>query len=412
MTCELITIGDELLIGQTVNTNAAWIGEQLSEAGVELRWVTTVGDNAEDLRQALDVALGRADVVITTGGLGPTHDDITKQVVTEYFGGGYVDRPEVVDRIRKAFRRRGLEMPAVNEEQARVPKRADIIPNPVGSAPGFMFRRDGKLGIVLPGVPAEMEAMMAETVLPLLQKQADGQHILHRTLHTSGIAESTLYERIGDLGQISNLVKVAFLPKVTGVDIRLTAVAANRDEGQRRIEEAEAWIKPRLGRFFWGVDDDTLEGVVARLLFELKKTLAVAESCTGGLLAQRLTNVSGSSNYFDRGLVTYSNRAKVELLGVPEEVIVSRGAVSRETAEAMARGVRERSGTDYGLSTTGIAGPTGATPAKPVGLIYIGIAGPEGTEVEKHVFSRNRLVNKERTAQAALDLLRRCLLTG
>jgi nicotinamide-nucleotide amidase len=412
MTCELITIGDELLIGQTANTNAVWIGQKLSEIGVDLRWVTTVGDDAGDLRQALDVAMGRADVVITTGGLGPTHDDITKTVVTDYFGGGYVERPEIAERIRAAFRRRGLQMPAVNEEQARVPARADIIPNPVGSAPGFIFRRGSKMCIVLPGVPAEMEAMMTETVLPMLQKGADGRHILHRTLHTSGIAESMLFEKIGDLEPISKLVKVAFLPKTAGVDIRLTAVAASREESLRRIEEAEAWLRPRLAEHFWGVDDATLEGVVADLLFEQKKTIAVAESCTGGLLAHRLTNISGSSNYFERGLVTYSNRSKIELLGVPEDMIATRGAVSPEVAEAMARGVRQRSGTDFGLSTTGIAGPTGGTPEKPVGLIYIGIAGPEGAEVERHVFSKHRLLNKERGTQAALDLLRRHLLTG
>jgi len=412
MKCELLTIGDELLIGQTVNTNAAWIAARLSAIGVEVRWVTTVGDDAGELRQALEIALRRADVVITTGGLGPTHDDITKEVMTDYFGGGLVVRAEILERIRKAFDRRGWQMPAVNEEQAKVPERAEIISNPVGSAPGFIFRREGKLCVVLPGVPAEMKAMMTETVLPLLEKSAGRRHILFRTLHTTGIPESSLYERIGDVGAIRHLVKVAFLPTSTGVDIRLTAMADSLQETQRRIAEAEAWIRPRIGDRLWGADDDTLEGVVAELLFQRKKTIAVAESCTGGLLAHRLTNISGSSNYFDRGLVTYSNRAKIELLGVAEEVIATHGAVSAETAEAMAQGVRRRSGTDYGLSTTGIAGPTGGTAQKPVGLIYIGIAGPEGTEVERHIFSKDRLLNKKRGAQAALDLLRRWLLRG
>lgn len=410
MTCELISIGDELLIGQTINTNAAWIGQKLSEIGVELRWITTVGDDAEDLRSALDLAMGRVDLVITTGGLGPTHDDITKQVVTEYFGGGYVFRPEILERIRKAFERRGFEMPEVNEEQARVPKKAEIIPNPVGSAPGFIFRRNGKTCIVLPGVPAEMKAMMTETVLPMLEKVGGGRKIIHRNLHTTGVPESALYQKVGDLTPIRQTVRVAFLPKFTGVDIRLTAVADTREECLGRIRRAEEWLLPSLGEAFYGVDDQTLEGVVAELLFEQRKTLAVAESCTGGLLAHRLTNISGSSNYFERGLITYSNRSKIELLGVPEEVIATHGAVSRETAEAMARGVRERSGTDLGLSTTGIAGPTGGTPTKPVGLIYIGIASAEGVQVEKHQFTKDRLLNKERGAQAALDLLRRHLL--
>lgn len=409
MKCEVISIGDEILIGQTLNTNAAWLGEKLGGIGVEVRWISAVGDDAADIAQAVDVALGRANVVITTGGLGPTHDDITKAVLTDYFGGGYTVRPEILERLRMAFARRGVEMPKVNEDQARVPAEAEIVPNPVGSAPGFVFRRDDKMVIVLPGVPSEMKVMMDATILPMLRSASGGRHILHRTLHTTGIPESSLFERIGDLRQIFHLVRVAFLPRVPGVDIRLTADAPTMEEASQRLKESADWLIPRLGPHFYGSDEDSLESVVAGLLIGERLTLAVAESCTGGQLSNRLTNVPGSSAYFERGLVTYSNQAKIDLLGVPAAVISEHGAVSAETAEAMARGVRERSATDLGLSTTGIAGPSGGTPEKPVGLIYVGVADRHRSRFERHNLWRDRLLNKQRGAYAALDLLRRWL---
>jgi len=410
MKAEILSIGDELLIGQVVNTNASYIGQKLTALGFDVKWITTVGDDQEELRKVLDAAFQRADVIIATGGLGPTHDDVTTKAVAEFFGARLVLKPEILDRIGRVFERRGLEMPKVNEAQAYVPDNAQLIDNRVGTAPGLMFERQGKYLFVLPGVPQEMKAMMEETVLPFLKSKGAGQAILMTTLRTVGLPESMLYEKIGDIAALEQLVSVAFLPTRGGVDVRLTARGADEEECRQRLEEAENRIRKRAGEYIYATGDEGLEQVVAHLLFEKKLTLAVAESCTGGLLAHRLTNIPGSSEYFERGIIAYSNRAKRELLGVPAEVIDTHGAVSAESAVAMAEGVRRVAETHIGISITGIAGPTGGTPEKPVGLVYIGYADAATRFAQKHIFTTERLLNKERSAQAALEILRRRLL--
>ncbi len=405
MTGEIISIGDELIIGQIVNTNASYLGKHLTACGVEMKWVTTVGDQAEDLKSALAMAMQRSDVIIATGGLGPTHDDITKKVAAEYFKSKLIFKPEILNKLKRAFESRGIKMAAVNEEQALVPDKAQIIDNPAGTAPGLLFKRHGKRCFILPGVPAEMKAICETTLFPMLK--GSGQTILQKTIRTTGIAESTLFERMGDINKIEEFAKVAFLPKYSGVDIRLTVRGNNPTECQSKLSKALEICYEKAGKYVYGHDQENLEEVVARLLLENKMTVAVAESCTGGLLANKLTNISGSSNYFERGVVAYSNQAKMDILQVPASTLDKFGAVSDETAVAMAEGVTKISGADFGVSTTGIAGPTGGTKDKPVGLVYVGMATANGSFSKKRLFFNDRLSNKERTVQMALNLLRK-----
>lgn len=408
MKVEIISIGDELLIGQTVNTNATYLAKNLTHLGLDVKWISTVGDDAEDLQNAMSTAMLRADVVITTGGLGPTHDDITKKVAADFFESDFVFKPEILERLRRAFEKRGIDMAKVNEEQAQVPEKADMISNSVGTAPGLVFKKEGKKCIILPGVPAEMKAMCQESVFPMLK--GGQQRILQKTVRTTGIPESSLYEQVGDIDEFTEIARVAFLPKATGVDIRLTVKGTSEQECQDKIHKGLEILKKRIGKYIYGYDDEELEESVAELLFKIGKTIAVAESCTGGMLANKLTNISGSSKYFERGVIAYSNQAKMDILNVPEATLQKFGAVSSEVAVAMAEGIKEISGADFGVSTTGIAGPTGGSKEKPVGLIYIGMATDSGSYSKRFVFSKDRMLNKERSVQAALDLLRRELI--
>lgn len=410
MIAEIIAIGDELLIGQVVNTNASWLGEQLSRAGVPVRFMTTVGDNGEDIRASLKLACSRADFIIATGGLGPTHDDITKKVVADFFEAGpLVQNEQVLAHVRNIFTRRNIPMAPVNEEQALVPSKAQVLWNAHGTAPGLLFEKNGKYCAVMPGVPFEMKGITTSGVLPLLQKLAGGQIIRHHTIRTFGIAESSLAEKLAPIAEIEQYCKLAFLPSYFGVNLRISVMGSASEEVEQRVAAAEKIILAKAGKYVYGYNDDSLEEVVGRKLKEQKATLALAESCTGGLLAHRITNVSGSSEYFLRGYVTYSNAAKIELLGVPEEVIAQHGAVSEQCALAMAVGVKKKSGSDYAIAITGIAGPSGGTPEKPVGTVWIGLATPQRVSAKHFLFMNDRFVNKERFAQAALAMLYRAL---
>lgn len=405
MNAEIISIGDELIIGQTVNTNASFIAGGLTNIGITVDWVTTVGDNAEYLHTALDIAMNRCNLILATGGLGPTHDDISKKIIAEYFNSGFVHSPEVMGHIKTMFAKRNIKMSKVNDEQALVPEKAKIITNPVGTAPGMLFEKEGKKCFVLPGVPYEMRIICEETIFPMLQNS--DRFYAQKSIKTTGVAESILFEKLGDIAKLEKLAKLAFLPKPTGVELRISVHDADRAAGQKKLAQAQEMIENKVGQYIFAYDNETLEDIIARLLTESGRTIAVAESCTGGLLANKLTNVSGSSAYFERGVVTYSNQAKMSLLGVPENTLETHGAVSAETAEAMAAGIRRLAGTDFGVSTTGIAGPTGGTTEKPVGLVYIGFADSTRTFSKRFVFSRDRLTNKERTVQAVLNILRK-----
>ncbi len=403
MRAEIVTVGNEILSGDTVDTNSAFIGRKLTELGVQVEWITSVGDREENIRRAFETALDRVDLVIVTGGLGPTHDDATKKVFARLFQKRLVLNEQILRQVRAKFQKRGMAMPQVNVGQAMVPEGVELLENRFGTAPGFHLEQRNKHIFLLPGVPREMRQMLEEGVLPVVSKLARGEEICRLTLRTTGISESALFERLKGLKEMAT---VAFLPGYSGVDIRITARGSRAGE---RVKTTAQQIHKLAGDFVYGVEKETLEEVVGRQLKRLGLKLAVAESCTGGLIAHRLTNIPGSSDYFERGVITYSNESKVQLLGVPAETIRRYGAVSVQTAEAMASGVRKLADTDIGLSTTGIAGPTGATPTKPIGLVFIGLSTPEKTVSKKFQFGEDRLVNKERMSQAALEMLWRKL---
>ncbi len=405
----IITIGDELLYGSVVDTNAAYIGQRLTETGIEPVFSITVGDEGSRIGGALEVACRQADAVLVTGGLGPTHDDVTKTVIAEAIGQDLVFHPDILETVESMFTRRGMAMPESNRIQAYMPRHAEVLDNPVGTAPGFLAHHHGTAVFVMPGVPREMKQMLNEQVLPRLRDKGAGRVILHRWIRTTGIGESSLTQIIGDVIDEAKDVKIASLPQETGVNFRLTAEGRTGDEARRRIEAVETRMVSRAGEHIYGVDDDTLEEVVGRLLKDAGATVAVAESCTGGLVASRMTDVPGSSDYLKEGVVSYSNAAKMARLEVPVGTIDRYGAVSAETAAAMATGIRQTSGATYGLSTTGVAGPGGGTPEKPVGLVYLGLATADGVETRKLLLGPDRHVNKTRAALAALNLLRQAL---
>ena len=408
-TASIITIGDELLYGSVVDTNAAYIGQRLTETGIKPVFSITVGDEGSRIGEALEIACQQSDVVIITGGLGPTHDDVTKTVIAEAIGQDLVFHPDILDIVERMFTRRGMAMPESNRIQAYMPRHAEVLDNPVGTAPGFLAHHHRTAVFVMPGVPREMKKMLNEQVLPRLRDIGGGRIILHRWIRTTGIGESNLTQIIGDIIDEAKDVKIASLPQETGVNFRLTAEGQTRDEARRRIEAVENRMVDRAGEHIYGVDDDTLEDVVGRLLRDAGATVAVAESCTGGLVTSRMTDVPGSSDYLAEGVVAYGNAAKMARLEVPVGTIDRHGAVSEETAAAMATGMRQTSGATYGLSTTGVAGPGGGTPEKPVGLVYLGLASSDGVETRKLMLGPDRQVNKTRAALAALNLLRQAL---
>jgi len=407
---EIITIGDELLIGQVINTNQAYIAEQLSLVGVRVAAMTTVGDTMEEILAAFGDAWRRRQVVVATGGLGPTHDDLTKKALCRFFQTDLVVNDGLRSHIELLLQRRNISWNPAADEQTRVPRTAALLPNPVGTAPGMLFREAAKLFFVLPGVPYEMKEIVDGSIVPLLTSTISGSAIRHRTLRTTGITESMLAHKLGNLEEILEWASLAFLPSPTGVRLRLTVHDHDDTRATQRIAVAEEKIRSRVEPYIYGTGTEELEDVLGQLLAKRGLTIAVAESCTGGHVADRITNVSGSSAYFGRGVITYSNASKIALLGVPPELIELRGAVSREVAEAMAAGIRASAGSDIGLSTTGIAGPTGGTPEKPVGLVWIGYADATAALAKKFQFGDGRLRFKERASQAALEVVRRRIL--
>lgn len=410
-TAAVITIGDEVLIGQVINTNAAFIGQRLSEIGIELVQTVVVGDDYDEIMRAFTEYTGEFDAVLVTGGLGPTHDDITKKVVADFFNAKLVLDVSVLENVRDRLSKRNIALKKVNQDQALVPEGCTVLMNHWGTAPGMLFEKGGKFFAVMPGVPYEMQNIMTEHIIPRMKEKVVGQVIKHRVLKTTGIAESSLFELLGNLDDIlGGKAKLAFLPSQFGVRLRITVKAETAEEAEGIASDVEARIRSKAGKFIYSEGEVELEETVGKLLKEKGLRIAVAESCTGGLIAHRLTNISGSTAYFERGVVTYSNQAKVDILHVPEELIRNFGAVSEEVARAMAEGVRAISKTDIGLSVTGIAGPTGGTPEKPVGLVYIGLSDASGTVVKKHDFPDERVRFKDRTSQAALELVRRRIL--
>ena len=409
MKAQILTIGDELLIGQVVNTNAAYIAQKLNGIGIEVVRTLTVGDVEEEIMTAFRESFAGFDLTVITGGLGPTHDDITRKCICEFFNTGLVRDETVFENIKRIFEMRSIQMNPATEDQAMVPQSAQIIMNLLGTAPGFLFEKEHKYFIVMPGVPFEMEGMMTNFVIPYFRNMSR-QVILHRTLKTTGIPESLLAKRLGDIDELLQGAKLAFLPSPSGVRLRITVIDTDPEAAQQKVNDIEARIRVKAEKFIYGTDTEELEEVVGKILTDRRLTLALAESCTGGLIANRLTNIPGSSYYFERGFIMYSNQSKTDILGIHPDIIESYGAVSREIAMAMASGVREIAKVDIGLSVTGIAGPSGGTPEKPVGTVWIGYSDEKETFALKFNFGEHRLRTKERASQAALDLLRRKLL--
>lgn len=405
MRAEIVSIGTELLLGEIVDTNAAFLARALADLGLDLHHKTTVGDNLERIVVELRRAWERSEVIVTTGGLGPTQDDLTREAVAALLGEELAPDLAEIAKMREFFGRLGRTMTANNERQAMFPPSARPLPNPLGTAPGLMAAKDGRLLFALPGVPVEMEQMFQQQVLPVLAGLPGIKPLYSRTLRLVGIGESAMAQAVGDLIEAGRSPTVAPYAKRGETRLRLTVRAADAAEAEALFAPVEAEIRRRLGKHVFGVDDDTLEGVIGRLLKERGLTLATAESCTGGLIGHRLTNVPGSSAYYLGGVVAYDNRVKSGQLGVPEETLAAHGAVSEETARAMAEGVRSRLGADLGLSATGIAGPDGGTAAKPVGLVYLGLACAGNTKVRRLRFAWDRIGNKEMAAQSALALL-------
>jgi len=410
MTSEILTIGDELLIGQIINTNQAFIAEQLNLINIRVARMTTVGDEMKEILDAFADAWQHHDIVIVTGGLGPTHDDITKKAVCKFFDTDLVQNEEVRAHVKEFMDRRNRPWSPAAEEQTMVPRKAEVIWNPLGTAPGMLFTDGEKRFIVLPGVPYEMKEMIVQSVVPMLAPIVHDSVLRHRTLRTTGMAESDLSAALGDIDQLLQGARLAFLPSPAGVKLRITVFDTDAASADRKVQEVEGRIREKVQKYIYGTGKEELQEALGRLLLERKKTIAVAESCTGGLILELLTGISGSSAYVDRGAVTYSNRSKTEMLGVSPELFNTHGAVSREVAEAMASGIRQAAGTDIGLSVTGIAGPTGGTPDKPVGLVWVGYADSSCSLAVKHHFAGTRETIRERAAAAAMELVRRKLL--
>ncbi len=415
MNATLLTIGDELLIGQVVNTNVARLGEQLSALGVTVRRTAVVGDEMDDIRGELRRSLGTSDLVLITGGLGPTHDDITKKAIADELGRPLEFREELLAEIRQKFDARGRPMAERNRVQAEVPAGFEALRNPVGTAPGLWFAGeiDGaeRVIVVLPGVPHEMETLMREAVLPRLAARNGEAAIAQKTLLTVGIGESDLADTLGDFADfLGPDLHLAFLPSYGIVRLRITAFAATRAAAEARLADFEGYVRAHAEDYIFGEGDDTLEAAIGRMLRERGLTLATAESCTGGLLSHRITNIPGSSDYYCGGAVVYGNTQKIELLKVDTEMIATYGAVSDPVARQMAEGVRVRLNADLGISTTGIAGPGGGTPEKPVGTVWLGYADAAGTHAVHLRLTNDRLLNKRLSVTAGLGLIRRQLL--
>lgn len=411
MNIELIMIGNELVSGEIADTNAFFMAGALTEKGFLVTGIAMVGDREEDIREALVRALGRAAAVIVSGGLGPTTDDLTTAAAAAAFGEKLVLHGEILDQIRMRFARAGLEMPRANEKQAVFPSAAEIIPNPVGTAPGFCLRSGGKLLFFLPGVPRELRHLFLETVLPRLESERkESLHYRSRVLKVFGLTESAIADRLREVDPSLFYAEISYLPRYPENHVKVVVRGVDPAEVEGNLAKIESAIREKLEGRIFATDRETLEEIVGRLLKERQATLAVAESCTGGLVAHRLTNVPGSSDYFERGLVTYSNQAKQDLLGVPGELLAKLGAVSAPVAEKMAEGVRLLSRSTLGLGITGIAGPGGGTPEKPVGTVFIALAGSDGTAVKGYRFWGDREQVKGITAQTALDWVRRYFL--
>ena len=411
MKAELITIGDEILIGQIVDTNSAWMGQQLNLHGIEVYQITSVHDNHEHIMKAFAEAEKNADLVLITGGLGPTKDDITKNCLCEYFNTELIFYPEVFEHVQSLLSSRNVVINQLNHDQALLPASCTVLPNSAGTASGMWFERNNTIFISMPGVPFEMEALMKEEVFPRLVKLGITQSIVHKTVLTIGLPESMLAEKIEKWeSALPDFIKLAYLPSPQMVRLRLSGYGTNKSMLQKEIEKQVKELLSLIPENVFGFDNENLGLVIGRMLAGSGKTLAVAESCTGGNIAHFITSNAGSSAYFKGGVVAYSNEIKNKLLDVPLDLIEGFGAVSQQVAESMALGAKRILCADYAVATTGIAGPDGGSDEKPVGTVWIAVAGPSGVKSKEYIFRHNRERNIIRSTQTALNMLRISIL--
>ena len=412
MKAEIITIGDEILIGQIVDTNSAWMGEQFNLNGIEIYQITSVHDDHDHIIRAIKNAEQHADLVVITGGLGPTKDDITKHTLCEYFNTKLVFHESTLKTIYERFKFRGIDMNKMNRDQAMLPESCTILPNKMGTAPGMWFEKNDTIFVSMPGVPFEMKYLVEFELLPRLRKTGRTKAIFHKTVLTQGVPESMLAERIADWEDaLPTHIKLAYLPNPMAVRLRLSAIGDDLEALKSDVEKEIEKLKTIIPEAIFGYDLETMAEVIGRELVQQNKKLAVAESCTGGYISHLITSVAGSSEYYNGSVTSYSNEMKEKLLGVSRENLEKYGAVSEQVAREMVEGVKRVMNADYAVATTGIAGPTGGTEKKPVGTVWIAVSGPEKTWVKKYTFvgdQRDR--NIVRSGQSALQLLRRMVL--
>lgn len=407
MNAEIISIGDELLIGQVVNTNASWMAGELNKAGINVVQISSVSDEGEHIKASVKEAAQRADIILMTGGLGPTKDDITKKVLMEYFGSKPVFHKETFEHIKGLFKARSYPVTDVNKMQAEIPDNCIVLPNRVGTAVGMWFEKDNKVFVSMPGVPFEMKTLMTEQLIPKLQKHFSLGYIVHKTIMTTGIGESMLAAKIEEWeGQLPKDIKLAYLPQPGIVRLRLSVSGSNQKQLKEMVEQQSDKLSAYLPKAIFGFDDISLEEALGIILKEKGLTVSTAESCTGGYIAHLLTSIAGSSNYFNGSVISYTNQVKANQLSVSKTDIEKYGAVSRQVVEQMAVGVRDLLKTDYSMATSGIAGPDGGTDEKAVGTVWIAIAGPKGVKSKLFHFGEHRGRNIRRSALTAMNMLR------
>jgi len=405
MTAAIIIIGDEILLGQVKDTNSSHIAECIMTVGVRVKKILTVGDSKKEILTALKETSGSYDHIFVTGGLGPTKDDITKSAFLEYFGGELILDEDLLRDLKLKFEERGWKFHESNINQAEYPDSCEVIPNDRGSAQGMLFQRDNSKYFAMPGVPHEMEGILHGWILPFFKNEPTQSFLNYISIGTTGISESGLSEIIEPLRDRLRHIEIAYLPGYYGARLRLTAEGSDESEVQERLDNALSILHDRIEKYAYSTTGESLSEVIGKLMREKSLSLAVAESCTGGLIQDHLTDVSGSSDYFIGGVVSYSNDVKIKLVGVDLKSIEQFGAVSSEVALEMAEGVREKMGSDIGLSVTGIAGPDGGSKEKPVGLVHIGYSDNRNSKSYKYLFGSDRLINKKRSAGMALGML-------
>jgi nicotinamide-nucleotide amidase len=407
---EILAIGDELLYGQIIDTNSHWISQELDKIGVRVVRRTTVGDNRESILSAFESAEKRADIILMTGGLGPTNDDLTKPLLAEYFNCGIELVPEALEAVRTFFERRGRELTPLNRLQAHLPTKCTYIPNELGTAPGMWFYENGKVWMSMPGVPHEMKKLMTDHVIPRIKEIFPLPHIYHKVVKTVGIGESWLADLIKDWeANLPAHIKLAYLPSLGQVRLRLTAFGNTIEELEDDVEKEIEKLLPLIDKYIYGYNQETLEEAIGRLLKLKNQKVAFAESCSGGYIAHLVTTVPGSSDYFQGAIIPYHNEFKNKILGVENFVLKEYGAVSEETVIQMSENVRKMFNADFGLASSGVAGPSGGTEEKPVGTVWIACAMVNRTLTKKLRLTQDRMLNIQLTAVAVLNLLRLCI---